>query len=267
MSNIHSSAVIDPKVEIADDVYVGPGCIFEGNIKIGKGNYFTSSVYLKGPLVIGEGNRFYPNSYIGHEPQDKKFSPETEGAGTLIGENNVFREGASVHRATGEKPTTVGNDNYMMVNSHLGHDTVIGNENVLVNGSLVAGHVEIADKVTIGGNGVIHQGVRIGTMAMISGGIGMTQDIPPYCIAYYMRTIGSLNMIGLRRGGYRDHIKPLQKAFDLVFKQGLPNKVAVAKIREELGDDPLCEEFAAFVEKTKRGIAQLDVVTRTMKTR
>ncbi|QQE12770.1 acyl-ACP--UDP-N-acetylglucosamine O-acyltransferase [Planctomycetota bacterium] len=263
MSKIHPSASIDSTVEIAGDVEIGPGCIFEGDIRIGKGCTFKANVYMKGPLVIGEGNVFYPNCYIGYEPQDKKFDPETKGAGTLIGKNNIFREGVSIHRATGEAPTTIGEENYLMVNSHVGHDSVMGNENVLVNGSLVAGHVEIANKVIMGGNSAVHQGVRVGDMAMISGGVAIAQDLTPFSVSHYLKTVGSLNVIGLRRGGYREHIKPLQKSFDILYKQNLPNKKAAAMILDEFGDDEMCVKFAEFVLGTKRGILKYDVLERT----
>ena len=258
MSQIHPSAVIDSQVEMAEDVYVGPGCVFEGKIKIGSGNHFTAGVYLKGPMEIGKSNRFYPNAYYGHEPQDKKFDPNTEGAGTVIGDENIFREGVSIHRATADIPTRVGNGNYLMVNTHLAHDVQLSNDCVLGNGVLIAGHAKIADKVIFGGNAVVHQFVRMGRMSLISGAIGITQDLPPFCVSYNMRSTGSLNIVGLRRNGHRASIKPLKQAFELFFRSGLSNKHAAKRVIAELGDNELCKEFADFVLTTQRGISPLD---------
>ena len=258
MPQIHPSAVIDPKADIYPSTSVGPFCVIEGDVTVGPNCTLISNVFLKGPLTIGENNTFYPNTYIGFEPQDYKFDPATKGAGTVIGNNNIFREGVSIHRATGDIPTTVGDRNMMMVNSHLAHDVVMHNDCVLVNGSLIGGHVEIFDKFTAGGNAVVHQHCRVGRLSMLSGVEGLTQDLPPFCMCYHTRLIGSLNIVGLRRNGYRKHIKNLQRAFDIMLRMSLPNKAVTEHIRAELGHDPLCEEMAAFVESSRRGICSLD---------
>ncbi|WP_432797588.1 acyl-ACP--UDP-N-acetylglucosamine O-acyltransferase [Poriferisphaera sp. WC338] len=258
MSNIHHSAVVDPKAVIHPTSTVGPFCVIEGDVNIGPNCTLRSNVFMRGPLTIGEQNTFYPNTYIGYEPQDYKFDPNTPGAGTIIGNENIFREGVSVHRATGDTPTTIGNHNMMMVNSHLGHDVVMGNNCVMVNGSLIGGHVQIGDGFIAGGNAVAHQHIRLGRLSMISGVIGITQDLLPFCVCYHMRSIGSLNIVGLRRNGYRKHIKNLQHAFDIILRMSLPNQEAAALIRKDLPGDELCEEMAVFVETSKRGICSLD---------
>lgn len=254
MTAIHPSAIVDPQAELAEGVIVGPQCVIQGPVKIGAGTHLLHRVTLQGPLVIGKNNRIYPNAAIGLEPQDRKYDMNKPGAGTLIGDDNILREGVTLHRATGERPTTLGSRNYLMVNSHLGHDVILGSDVTLANGTLVAGHVRIEDKTTFGGNAVIHQFCRIGRMAMISGIRGVTQDVPPFCIVYHSKRVGSLNLIGLRRGGYRASIDPLKKAFQLLYLEGLPTRSAVARIQAELGSDPLCAEFAAFCQASKRGI-------------
>lgn len=223
---------------------LGPGCKLVGG------------VWLRGPLVAGANNTFYPDSSLGFEPQDRKFDPAVKGAGIRVGDNNMFREGVTVHRATGDHPTIIGNDNYLMVNCHVGHDSVMGDFNTMANGVLIAGHVQIADAITFGGNAVVHQFCRIGRLSMLSGGAALAQDVPPFCVAYGSRTIGSLNIIGLRRAGYREHIRPLKRAYDIFFKQQRANTGAAEQIIERYGDDPLCNEFAEFIKGTVRGITQ-----------
>ena len=127
----------------------------------------------------------------------------------------------------------------------------------ILNGVMIAGHVEIGDRVIFGGTAGVHQFCRVGRLAMISGLSAVGKDIPPFCTVYYMtRTIGSLNLVGLRRAGYRDHVKPLKRAFDLLFCSNHTSTRAVELIEAELGDDPLCMEMAAFVRASERGIAR-----------
>lgn len=254
MAQVHPTAFVDEASDLAADAVVGPWCSVEGAVRIGSGTRLLERVSIRGPVTIGAGNVFYPGACIGFAPQDRKFDPSEDGAGVAIGDRNVLREGVTIHRATGGVPTTVGDDNFLMVNSHLGHDTVIGSWVTMGNGTLLAGHVEIADRVIFGGNATVHQFCRVGRMAMFSGLQGVTQDVPPFCVVYNSREIGSLNMVGLRRGGLREHVKPLRRAFDLLLRTRLPRPIALQRIRNELGDDPLCVEFADFAEGSKRGI-------------
>lgn len=254
MANVHPTAVVDPSAQLAEDVIVGPNCIIEGPVRIGAGCRLVAQVFLQGPLVMGEQNTLYPMVCLGYPPQHRRFDPDSGTPGVVIGHRNVFREGATVHGGFEHQPTTLGDDNYLMVNSHVGHDAVIGNHCTLTNGSLVGGHVEMADHVVLGGNSGVHQFVRVGRMAMLSGAAGITQDLPPFCVSYNTRRISSLNLVGLRRAGLRPHIGPLKQAFDILFRQGHSKPVALKRIDSQLGDDPLCRELADFIRTSKRGI-------------
>jgi UDP-N-acetylglucosamine acyltransferase len=258
MAQVHPTAIVDPKAVLGEGVTVGPYCIIEGAVTIGDHTTLMHHVTLKGPLSIGRRNTIYPNAAIGYEPQDRKFDPRTAGAGVLIGDDNVIREGVTIHRATKDRPTTLGHRNYLMVNSHLGHDDVVGNDNTFANGVLLAGHVEIGDRVTLGGNAVVHQFCRVGRLAMMSGVEGITQDLPPFCIVYHTRTVGSLNLIGLRRSGHQKHIDNLRRAFRLLFHSRMLPRHAADVIAHELAHDELCMELVNFVRSSKRGITGAD---------
>lgn len=259
VSKIHPTAIIDPRAQLASDVEIGPGCILEGAVTLGPGTRLVSYVVLKGPLTLGRNNVIYPFVCIGTEPQDRKFDPGNDGAGTLIGDDNVFRESVTIHRATGAKPTTIGNRNYFMANSHVAHDCLLGSHITLANGSLLAGHVLLQDSVTMSGNCLVHQFCRIGRLAMFSGGRAIAQDVPPFCMVYNNRSVSGLNLVGLRRANLRDHIEPLQRAFEIFYHRGLPNLKAAETIEAQLGDNPLCLEFARFIlGGTRRGITPLD---------
>ncbi|QNN24413.1 acyl-ACP--UDP-N-acetylglucosamine O-acyltransferase [Planctomycetales bacterium ZRK34] len=255
MPQIHPSAIVDRSVELADNVVVGPFCIIRGRVNIGAGTRLLHRVTIQGPVTIGEQNLLYPHTAVGYAPQDRKFDATEEGAGVVIGNQNTLREGVTIHRATHDEPTRLGDRNYMMVNTHLGHDVVVGNDCTFANGALMAGHVVVGDNVTFGGNAAVHQFCRVGRLVMMSGVVAVTQDVPPFCVVYDMRSVGSLNIVGLRRAGLREHVRPLKQAFQIFYNQKLPNNAAADRIDNELGDDPLCREFAEFIRNTKRGIS------------
>ena len=142
-----------------------------------------------------------------------------------------------------------------MANSHVGHNTLVGDRVILANGVLLAGHVTVGDGVFLAGNAVVHQFVRIGRLAMMSGVAGLSQDLPPFCMhhAAEVNKLSGLNTVGLRRAGLSpDERAQVKKAFHFLYTQGLPKKEALAKIRDELSEGP-AQEMADFVEAGKRG--------------
>jgi len=261
MPEIHPTAIVDPDVRLGDDVYIGPGCTLRGKVTIGPGGQLHGFSYLHGPLTIGRNVRIYPYACIGFAPQHRGYNPAVDGAGIIIGDDNFFREGVTVNRAFADDPTRIGDRVYCMANSHVGHDAVLGNDITLVQGAVVGGHAQIGDAVMLGGNSGIHQFARVGRLGLIAGGVGAPRDVPPFCVYHHTNRISGLNVVGLRRAGYRAHIKALQRAFELLFRSGLSNATAASRIERELGEDPLCLEFARFIPGTKRGICRTTAAT------
>ena len=254
MVHVHSTATVDPEANIEDEAEIGPRCDIRGKVRIAAGTRLIGQVSLRGPLSIGRGNTIYPQVCIGFAPQSQQFDPTTDGAGTVLGNDNIIRECVTIHRATGDRPTTVGDRNYLMVNSHLGHDVIMGSDISLANGATIGGHCVLSNQVLVSGYGIMHQFCRVGRLGMVGGLVGLAQDLPPFCTAYVTRRVGSLNLIGLRRAGYRDHIPTLKQAFEILYGQKHSNKTAVELIEKKVGHDPLCMELAQFVRTTIRGI-------------
>lgn len=255
-AKIHPTAVVGDAVELADDVVVGPYCVLTGKISIAAGTVLLHQVYARGPLTVGRNNRVYPNVTLGYDPQDWSFDPNVDGAGTVIGDNNIFRENVTIHRATRQTPTTIGNRNMFMACAHVAHDCQVGSYVTLANGALLAGHVTVGDGVFVGGNAGVHQYCRIGRLAMISGLHGATQDVPPFCNVLENRTITGLNRVGLRRAGLRHAIRPLEQAYNILLQSRLNNANGIQRVREEFADVPECIEFADFIATSKRGICR-----------
>lgn len=254
MANIHSTSIVDEQANLASNVEVGPFCIIEGAVTLGQGCRLISHIHLKGPMTVGSNNLFYPQVCMGFAPQSRREDPNVIKAGIVIGNDNLFREGVTVHRASSDIPTTIGSDNFMMAYSHLGHDVILGNHCTLANTSLIAGHVHIADHVNLGGTGGIHQFCRVGRLSMISGTMAITRDLPPFVMLHQPIGAVSLNIVGLRRAGYSEHIPAIKKAFKILFRENHSNPVAAKLIRESANGDPLVIEIAEFIEASKRGI-------------
>ncbi len=262
MPNVHPTAILTDEVNLADDVEIGPGCIIDGPVTIGPGCRLIHRVSLRGPITLGSKNILYPNVCIGFPPQDVKVSADHRGAGVVMGDHNVLRENVTIHGATKEQPTRLGNHSYLMCGAHMGHDCIVGDHCMLANQVLLAGHVTLEDRAIMGGNAVVHQFCRIGEMVMMSGSTGVVQDIPPFCVTYRDRSVGSLNIVGLRRAGLREHIKPLEQAFDIIYKQRHTVPVALDLVEQAQLKDPLVDRVVAFIRSTKRGISPYEPSSR-----
>ncbi|MFO0860383.1 MAG: acyl-ACP--UDP-N-acetylglucosamine O-acyltransferase [Phycisphaerales bacterium] len=257
MTMIDPTSRVGKEVELGDGVEIGPWCVLDGRIRLGRNVRLISNVILRGPLEVGANTTFYPNAAIGFPPQDFKFKPDSPTAGVVIGSGCTFREGVTIHASTKpENPTRIGNNCYFMVQSHAGHDCQIGNNVTIVNAAVMGGHCHIADNVTIGGLAAIHQFSRIGRYAFVSGHSGFTTDIPPFCMAYGRNHLQGINQVGLRRANFpREHIQKLRTVFRLALQRPLTRDESIAICESHGHDCPPALEIAQFLREAKRPIA------------
>jgi len=256
MPVIHPTASVSGQAELASDVEIGPFCVLTGAVKLAAGVKLVGSNYISGPVTIGEGTIVYPFACIGFPPQDVKFKIGDATAGVVIGKSCQIREHATIHAASNEHtPTTIGDKAFLMVNTHLGHDVHIGNNVTMVNNSAVGGHGRLGDNVTLGGGALVHQFVRVGRLAFMAGGVAVSADIPPFCLADAENRIKAINQVGLRRSGMpREHITELRRAFRDVFRPVI-RRDEMLRILEDRGRDcPPVLELAKFVAEAKRPI-------------
>jgi len=255
-TNIHPTAIIDKAAHIGEGSTVGPFCVITGKVTIGKNANLIASAHVNGPTTIGDNFTMYPGAAVGFAPQDYKFKPGMDTAGVVIGDDCIVREGATVHAASKmEAPTTLGNRVFMMANSHVGHDGSVGNNVILVNGCLLAGHTRIDDNATLSGNTAVHQFCRVGRFAFVGGGFICTKDVPPFCVVGGRNEIHGINLVGLRRNGFsRDHITLVRRAFWDVLRLNIPRPEMIARLKELGKDCPPVMELADFVAASKRGI-------------
>jgi UDP-N-acetylglucosamine acyltransferase len=252
---IDPSARIAPDVELAPDVSVGPGVIIDGPSRIGAGSRILAHAYIGPYTTVGENNLIGFGAVIGYDPQDYAF---TGGESyTIIGHHNLIREYVTIHRGT--KPgsaTRVGNHNFLMALSHMAHNSVLGDHVVLVNGALVGGYVEVADRAFISANCLLHQFIRVGTLVMMRGGARASRDLPPYCNIDDTHTVKGLNLVGLRRTGFsREQIAPLRQAVRLLFGTKMNLKLALERVEAEVPLTPEVAHLLEFIRSSKRGVA------------
>ena len=256
-ATVHPRAIVEGDVEVGAGTTIGPGCIVLGTVgpvRIGPKCTLIAHAMVNGPITIGESNVLYPNVCLGFAPQDLGFDPSAPGPGCVIGDRNVFREGATVHRGKTSEPTRIGNKNYWMTNTHLGHDGVVGNNCIIGSGAVLGGHVVIDDKVIIGGLAAIHQFARAGRGSFISGCAGITQDLPPWFVCTGINMASSVNLIGLRRAGTATaDIDTVRWVYRTLYRTGGTPQQSVALLEARAGH-PLVDEYLAFVRGSKRGI-------------
>jgi UDP-N-acetylglucosamine acyltransferase len=253
---IHTTAIVSPEAEIADDVTIGPYCRIGARVKIGKGSRFDSHVVVEGPTTIGENNQFYPFGTIGLQPQDLKFKGEE--TFLTIGNHNIFREYVNVHRGTkgGGRHTRIGDHNFLMAYAHIGHDSTIGNHVILANAATLAGHVVIEDHATVGAFSGVHQFCRVGTHGYVGGYSVVTKDVLPYSKTVSERSTHAYgpNVLGLERKGFSsEQIRNIKTAFRLLLQSKLNTSQAVEAIKAKM-QSPEVQILLDFIETAERGV-------------
>ncbi|MDP9292393.1 MAG: acyl-ACP--UDP-N-acetylglucosamine O-acyltransferase [Verrucomicrobiota bacterium] len=255
---IHSSAIISPDAELADDVEIGPFVCIEGPATIASGCIVQAHAVLSGTVRLGKNNTIGYGAIIGAPPQDFGFRPETRSE-VVIGERNTIREYCTIHRGTTEgSATRVGDDNFLMAGAHLAHNVSLGNNVIIANNSLLGGHVEVQDRVFIGGGSVFHQHMRVGTLAITQGLSGFSKDIPPYCIGAEINYVAGLNVVGLRRAKFSaEQRREIKEAFALFYNSGLNASQAIEKAHARKWNDTASIFFDFITAAKKRGVCAL----------
>ena len=250
---IHPTATIHPGAKLDPTVRVGPYAVIDGGVELGADCVIGPHVYLTGLTTIGVDNRFHAGCVIGDAPQDLKYKDEP--TRLRIGDHNVFREHFTAHRST--KPdaeTIIGSHNFLMANTHVAHNCVVGDHVILANGALLAGHVEVQDRAFISGNCCVHQFCRVGTLSLMQGNSVISKDLPPFTMAHRVNEICGLNSVGLRRAGYTAEQRlELKRLYHRLFRGGKNLRAALGEARENFSGD-VSKILLDFVAGAKRGV-------------
>jgi UDP-N-acetylglucosamine acyltransferase len=232
MAQIHPTALVDPKAELAADVQVGPYAVIGPDVRIGEGSSIGAHCVIEGRTTIGRNNRIFQFCSLGAAPQDKKYAGEpTE---LVIGDGNTIREFCTFNTGTVQDAgvTRMGDDNWIMAYVHVAHDCVLGSHIILANAVQLAGHVHLGDWVFLGGLSGVHQFVRVGAHAMTGFQTRLSQDLPPFVTAAgNPAQAQGINQEGLRRRGYTpERIAVVKQMHRTLYRKGL----TLAQAKDEL---------------------------------
>jgi UDP-N-acetylglucosamine acyltransferase len=255
---IDPTAVIEPAVELARGVSIGPYSIIGAEVVIGADTTIGPHVVIKGPTRIGRENRIFQFASIGDAPQDKKYAGEP--TRLEIGDRNTIREFVTINRGTMQDQgvTALGNDNWIMAYVHIAHDCRIGDQTIFANNASLAGHVRIGDYAILGGFTLVHQFCTIGSHALTAFGSGISKDVPPYV------TVGGsparahgLNMEGLRRRGFSPESRmALKRAYKTLYREGRTLEDALVQLRLQAAGNAEVAVLTGFLEQQTRGIVR-----------
>ncbi|MDR1025810.1 MAG: acyl-ACP--UDP-N-acetylglucosamine O-acyltransferase [Lactobacillus sp.] len=257
MTNIHPTAVIEDGAQIAASAKIGPFCVVSSKAKIADNVELIAHVTVMNDTTIGEGTKVFPGAVLGAGPQDHG-NEFNDGMKLIIGKDNIIRENVTMQCGTPKEQmiTRVGNHGMFMVNSHVAHDCVVGDNVIMTNNAVIGGHVHVGDGAILGGNCAVHQFVRIGRKAMIGGLSGVARDVIPFGLVMGDRGwLRGLNLIGLKRSGLeKSEVAAVMGAYKLVFqgKEGtFEDRLAEAKTK--FAANPMVMEQINFIYDALEG--------------
>ena len=255
---IDKRAIVDPKAKLGSNVSVGPWSIVGADVEVGDDCEIGPHVVLRGPTRLGRGNRIYQFATVGEG--SPAFAYKDEPTTLTIGDDNVIREGVTIHRglATDRSRTVIGNGNLFMAYVHIGHDCVLGDNIVMANNASVAGHVTVGDEAVLSGYVGVPQFRIIGPYSFVSAMSLVTKDVPAF-VSIDGNPAGAvgLNVERLRRLGLSDDVKKaLQEAYNMVYRRGLTLKEALEELREPAARLAEVGLFVRSIEAAEHGIVR-----------
>src|ERR1700758_2648961 len=256
-TNVHLTAIVDPGAKIPASCKVGPYCVIGADVELGEDSRLLSHVTIEGPTKIGADNSFFPYSAIGMAPQDITYKGEP--TRLEIGEQNEIRECVTINRGTvkGGGVTRVGSHILIMAYTHIGHDSVIGDHAMLVNGATLGGHVTVEEWAVVGALCPVHQFVRIGAHAYVGGGTTITQDVLPFSMTSAARNTHAygMNKVGLERRGFSpERIRKIHHAYKTLLASKLNTSQALEKLKSEPDGGEAGDLLIRFIESSERGV-------------
>jgi UDP-N-acetylglucosamine acyltransferase len=256
---IHPTTLIDSNAEIDSSVEIGPFCVIGPHVKIGSGSVIKSHVVINGHTTIGCHNEIYQFASVGEANQDKKYKGEP--TQLIIGDSNIIRESATIHRGTVQDNgiTEIGNHNLFMASTHVGHDCVIGDYNIMANFAALAGHVKVGDHAIFGGYTGVHQFCQVSSYSMCGMGSMVVKDVPRYVmVSGDPAKAHGMNFEGMRRRGMpTEVIRSLRTAYKTIYLKGFTLYVALNELEQgDLFHVPEVAEFILSIRQSKRGIVR-----------
>jgi UDP-N-acetylglucosamine acyltransferase len=251
---IHRTAIISDGAQIHETAEIGPYAVIGPNVKIGARTKVGAHAVIDGVTTIGEDCHIFAGASIGLEPQDLSYKGEP--TGVVIGDRVTIREYVTIHRATQEGFTVIGDECFLMNYVHIAHNGKLGKGVIMANSTQVAGHVVIGDHAVFAGQIVVHQHCRIGRFCMVSGVSGVRVDLPPFATTSGRRPrVRAVNVIGMRRHKFAPEVRTaIKEAYRIIYRTDLNITQALEKIEQELQPFDEIKEIVQFFRSSKRGV-------------
>jgi len=254
MANIHPTAFVDKQAELDEAVVVSAFAYIGPKVYIGKGTIIKPHTYIEENTKIGKNNIIGPYAVIGTPPQHLEYKGEE--TWVEIGDGNIIREFATIHRGTAKDQglTRIGNNCMLMSYVHIAHDCFVEDNVIMANGATLGGHVRVGKRVVMGGFSAVHQFCRIGAYAFIGAMSGVDKDVPPFVKVFGIPAkIQGLNLVGLRRAGFtKEDIRKLSQALGIFLDGPATLKEVIVELKDVFGDDPVIAELITFLENPSR---------------
>ena len=250
--------IIDPTAKIGSNVEIGPWTIVGPGVVIGDGSKIGSHVVIRSNTTLGKNNHIFQFSSVGEDPSDLKYKGEE--SLLVIGDNNIIREGVTIHRGTdvGAGITRIGSNNLFMPYTHVAHDCIIGNHTIFSNNSAVSGHVEVGDWAILAGYSGVYQFLKIGAHSFIGGLTHVNMDVPAYVIVNGSPpTARGVNSIGLERRGFsKSDIRAVKQAYKILYRDGKTTDEAILEIQKMVDAHPAIQTLIDSVLGSTKGIVR-----------
>jgi UDP-N-acetylglucosamine acyltransferase len=255
--SVHPTAIVDARARVAASCKIGPYCVIGADVELGERCTLHSHVAIDGPTKIGADNAFFPFCAIGMAPQDITYNGEP--TRLEIGDHNEIRECVTISRGTvkGGGLTKVGSHTLIMAYAHIGHDSIIGDHCMLVNGATLGGHVTVEEYAVVGALCPVHQYVRIGAHSYIGGGTTITQDVLPFSMTSAARNTHAygMNKVGLERRGFsKERIRKIHHAYKTLLASKMNTSQALEKLKSEPDRSEDVDLLIRFIEASERGV-------------
>lgn len=249
-TSIDPSAKIDPSASIADDAIIEADVVIGPGVSIGNATRIRARAMIIENTSIGARCDIHPYAIVGNDPQDRAYDPQGNRGTLEVGDDVVIREFVTIGRSTGDGPTTrIGNNCFLMSQSHVGHNAHLHDNVVLANGASVAGYAVVGQRCVLSGFCMIHQFCDIGEMVMFRAGASTSMHIPPFVILAAGNRVGGLNVVGLKRAGFSvEERTQVKDAYRAIYRTRGGKRLAetVAELKQQNHWGPPAQRFIDF---------------------
>lgn len=258
MSQIHKLAFVHPEAKIGNDVIIDAFAYIDKNVTIGDGCHIHPHASILSGARIGKNNEIFENAIISALPQDFRWKGEV--SYVVIGDNNKIREQVIINRGMRkESETKIGNNSFIMAQTHIGHDSEIGNYCVIGNAVKIAGDVKIGNYTILSSNSMVHEKFHVGEWVLIKGGCRVNGNVPPFTImAHNPITYFGVNSYVLKKARKNDEIiNDIAKCYRHIYQTGTSLFNAKRRINEDVDPSVERDSILFFIESHDNNIAAL----------